>query len=163
MHRSLDNLDTGISVQINEKAELYKFLESQKSMLASTPSIWPTKGWVSSRFGYRISPFTNQQEFHKAIDIVTRMKAPIIAPADGVVSLIGKNAGYGKVLAINHGYGLKTRYAHLSKILVKKGANIKRGQKIGLVGNTGRTTGPHLHYEVHQNAVPVNPLRFILN
>ena len=163
MHHSLDNLTTEISVQTNGKAELYKFLENQKSMLACTPSIWPTRGWVSSGFGYRISPFTNEKEFHRGLDISTRMKTPIVASADGIVSSVGKNYGYGKILSINHGYGLKTKYAHLNKILVKKGQYVKRGQKIALVGISGRSTGPHLHYEVHLKGVPVNPLRYILN
>jgi murein DD-endopeptidase MepM/ murein hydrolase activator NlpD len=163
MHRSLDNLEAEISIQTNEKAELYKFLEEQKSMLAHTPSIWPTKGWLSSRFGYRLSPFTNQREFHKGLDISTRKKAPIVAPADGIVSSIRWDHGYGKIISINHDYGLKTKYAHLDKVLVKKGQYVKRGQTIALVGDTGRTTGPHLHYEVHLNGVPVNPLRYILD
>lgn len=163
MHKSLDNLDTEISIQANEKEELYKFLENQKTMLASTPSIWPTRGWVSSGFGYRISPFTNEKEFHKGIDICTRINTPIIAPADGVVSLAGRNHAMGKMLTINHSYGVKTRYGHLSKILVKKGQYVKRGQEIALVGNTGRTTGPHLHYEVYLNGLPVNPFRYILD
>ncbi len=163
MHKSLDNLDTEISIQTSEKEELYKFLENQKTMLASTPSIWPTRGWVSSRFGYRISPFTNQKEFHKGIDISTRMNTPIIAPADGVIASIGRDHGMGNMLTINHSYGLKTRYGHVSKVLVKKGQYVKRGQKIALVGNTGRTTGPHLHYEVYLNGLPVNPRRYILN
>lgn len=163
MHHSLDNLNTEISVQIQDKAELYRFLQEQKSMLACTPSIWPTKGWVSSDFGYRISPFTNEREFHKGFDISARMNTVIIAPADGVVSTVGRTHGYGRMLHINHGYGLKTVYAHLAKSLVAKGKYVKRGQKIALLGNSGRTTGPHLHYEVHLNGVPVNPLRYILN
>jgi murein DD-endopeptidase MepM/ murein hydrolase activator NlpD len=163
MHHSLDNLNTEISVQIQDKAELYRFLQEQKSMLACTPSIWVTKGWVSSDFGYRISPFTDEREFHKGLDISARMKTVIIAPADGVVSTVGRTHGYGRMLHINHGYGLKTVYAHLAKSLVTKGKYVKRGQKIALMGNTGRTTGPHLHYEVHLNGVPVNPLRYILN
>lgn len=163
MHKSLDNLDMEISIQTNEKEELYKFLENQKTMLASTPSIWPTRGWVSSRFGYRISPFTNEKEFHKGIDICTRINTPIIAPADGVVASTGRDHAMGKMLTINHSYGVKTRYGHLSKILVKKGQYVKRGQEIALVGNTGRTTGPHLHYEVYLNGLPVNPTRYILN
>ena len=163
MHHSLDNLNTEISVQIQNKAELYRFLQEQKSMLACTPSIWPTKGWVSSDFGYRISPFTNEREFHKGFDISARMNTVIIAPADGVVSTVGRSHGYGRMLHINHGYGLKTVYAHLAKSLVAKGKYVKRGQKIALLGNSGRTTGPHLHYEVHLNGVPVNPLRYILN
>jgi len=163
MHKSLDNLDTEISVQTNEKEELYKFLENQKTMLASTPSIWPTRGWVSSRFGYRVSPFTNEKEFHKGIDISTRMNTTIIAPADGVIASVGRDHGMGNMLTINHSYGVKTRYGHLSKVLVKNGQYVKRGQKIALVGNTGRTTGPHLHYEVYLNGLPVDPRRYILN
>ncbi len=163
MHHSLDNLNTEISVQIQDKAELYRFLQEQKSMLACTPSIWVTKGWVSSDFGYRISPFTDEREFHKGLDISARMKTVIIAPADGVVSTVGRTHGYGNMLHINHGYGLKTVYAHLAKSLVTKGKYVKRGQKIALLGNSGRSTGPHLHYEVHLNGVPVNPLRYILN
>jgi len=163
MHQSLDDLNTEISLQAQDKAELYKFLENQKSILACTPSVWPVKGWVSSGFGYRISPFTNEKEFHGGLDISTRMGAPIIAPADGIVSSTGQHYGYGKILYINHGNGLKTKYAHLSESLVKKGQYVKRGQKIALVGKSGRTTGPHLHYEVHLKDVPVNPLRYILN
>jgi murein DD-endopeptidase MepM/ murein hydrolase activator NlpD len=163
MHKSLEDLETEAAIQINEKEELYKFLENQKSILACTPSLWPVRGWISSRFGYRISPFTNEKEFHKGLDICTRMNAPISAPADGVVSSVGWDYGYGKILTLKHGYGMKTRYAHLEKTLVKKGQYVKRGQKIALVGNSGRTTGPHLHYEVHLNGVPLDPLRYILN
>jgi murein DD-endopeptidase MepM/ murein hydrolase activator NlpD len=163
MHQSLDNLDTAISVQINEKEELYKFLGNQKNMLACTPSVWPTRGWLSSGFGNRISPFTNEKEFHKGIDISTRMNTPILAPADGIVSSTGKDYVMGNKLMINHGFGLKTRYGHMAKILVKKGEYVKRGQEIGLVGNTGRSTGPHVHYEVYLNSLPVNPRRYILN
>ncbi len=163
MHQSLDNLDTAISIQMNEKEELYKFLENQKNLLAHTPSIWPTRGWLSSGFGNRISPFTNEEEFHKGIDISTRMNTPILAPADGLVSSTGKDYFMGNMLMINHGYGLKTRYGHMTKILVKQGEYVKRGQEIGLVGNTGRSTGPHLHYEVYLNSLPVNPRRYILN
>jgi murein DD-endopeptidase MepM/ murein hydrolase activator NlpD len=163
MHQSLDDLDTAISIQMNEKEELYKFLENQKSLLAHTPSVWPTHGWLSSGFGKRISPFTKEEEFHKGIDISTRLNTPIIAPADGVVSLTGKDYVMGNMLMINHGNGMKTRYGHMARILVKKGEYVKRGQEIGLVGNTGRSTGPHLHYEVYLNSLPVNPRRYILN
>jgi murein DD-endopeptidase MepM/ murein hydrolase activator NlpD len=132
-------------------------------VLAHTPSIWPTRGWLSSGFGKRISPFTKEEEFHKGMDISTRMNTPILAPADGLVSSIGKDYLMGNKLMINHGYGLKTRYGHMAKILVKRGEYVKRGQKIGLVGDTGRTTGPHLHYEVYLNSLPVNPRHYILN
>jgi murein DD-endopeptidase MepM/ murein hydrolase activator NlpD len=163
MHKSVDNLDTEIALQINEKVELSGFLEEQKSMLACTPSIWPAKGWVSSRFGYRTSPFTGKKEFHRGLDISARQDTPIIAPADGIVASAGKDYGYGNVLTLQHGHGLKSRYAHLSKMLVRQGQSVKRGQEIALMGNTGRTTGTHLHYEVHLNGVAVNPINYILN
>ncbi len=163
MHQSLDNLDSEIEIQTREKMDLYKFLEEKKSMFACTPSIWPVKGWVSSKFGYRISPFTNEKEFHEGLDISARSGTEIVAPADGVVSAIGETYGFGTILTINHGYNLRTRYAHLSKVLVKRGQSIKRGDKIALVGSTGRSTGPHLHYEVELSGVPVDPLNYILN
>ncbi|MEJ2723687.1 MAG: M23 family metallopeptidase [Deltaproteobacteria bacterium] len=163
MYRSLDNLDKEISLETQEKAELLEYMRSQKSMLLCTPSIWPTKGWISSGFGYRISPFTNEKEFHRGLDICNRMGASIIAPSDGVVTNVGWDFGYGKTIVIKHGYGLTTKYAHLNKILVRKGEVVKRGQEIGNVGNSGRSTGPHLHYEVLLNGVPVNPLQYILN
>ena len=163
MHQSLTNVDTEASVQMQDLVELYDFMEDQKSMFACTPSIWPSRGWVSSRFGYRISPFTNEKEFHKGLDISARIGTPVIVPADGVVSSLGEATGYGKILTISHGYGLKTRYAHLNDYLVKKGESVSRGQKVALMGNSGRSTGPHLHYEVYLNGVPVDPLRYILN
>lgn len=163
MHHSLDNLDSEVALTEQDKTELYKFLESQKMLLASTPSVWPARGWLSSRFGYRISPFTGEKEFHNGIDIATRMGAPVIAPADGIVSQVSHDRGYGNMLMIKHGHGIMTRYAHLQKSLVKKGQHVKRGETIALVGNTGRSTGPHLHYEVCLNNVRVNPLQYILN
>ncbi len=163
MHQSLDSLKEEVEVQIGEKKELYDYLEDQKAMLRSTPSIWPTKGWVSSGFGPRTSPFTEKEEFHQGLDICAPMKTPIVAPADGMIGRVGSNYGYGKTLTMVHGNGLKTKYAHLSEVLVKKGEYVKRGQEIALVGATGRTTGPHLHYEVHLNGVPVDPRRYILN
>jgi murein DD-endopeptidase MepM/ murein hydrolase activator NlpD len=163
MHQSLDNLDTEIAVQSQEKEQLYRYLGERKSMFASTPSIWPAKGLITSEFAYRRSPFTNEKEFHEGLDISTRTGTEIIAPADGVVSEIGKTYGFGNLLTVSHGYGMKTMYGHLSNFLVRKGQSIKRGDKIALVGSTGRTTGPHLHYEVLLNGVPVNPRNYILN
>lgn len=162
-HQSLENLETEIAVTSRSQAELSKFLKEQKSILACTPSIRPTDGWFSSGFGYRISPFTNQREFHKGLDIATRIGTSVIAPADGLVVFVGREGNFGKMITINHGYELTTRYGHLHKFLVMKGQHVKRGQVIGEVGNTGRCTGPHLHYEVLLNGVPVNPLRYILN
>ena len=162
-HKSLENLETEIAVTSRSQAELSKFLREQKSILACTPSIRPTNGWFSSGFGYRISPFTNLREFHKGIDIATRIGTPIIAPADGLVVFASREGNFGRMIAINHGYNLMTRYGHLHKFRVRKGQHVTRGQVIGEVGNTGRCTGPHLHYEVLLNGVPVNPLRYILN
>ncbi len=163
MHRSLDTLNLKIAVDKQHKTELQTFFEDQKGLLASTPSIWPTKGWLTSRFGYRLSPFTGDREFHNGIDISARRNAPVIAPANGVVSSAGRQRLPGRVLFINHGYGLVTKYAHLQKILVKEGQYVKRGEKVALVGSSGRSTGPHLHYEVRLNGVPTNPLNYILN
>jgi len=163
MHHSLDKLSNEIAMLRNDKATLHDLLEIQKRTLASTPSIWPTRGWLSSRFGYRNSPFSSEREFHRGIDISTRMNAPIVAPADGVVFGVDWDDGFGKTLVIKHGNGLTTLYAHLNKILVKRGKSVKRGEKIGLVGTTGRSTGSHLHYEVFLNGVPVDPLRYVVN
>jgi len=163
MHNSLDHLKTEIAMLKRDKGEFQKFLENQKKLLASTPSIWPTRGWLSSRFGHRHSPFTDDKEFHKGIDISTRMGAPIVSPAGGVVFGVDFDNGFGRTLVIKHGYGVVTLYAHLQKILVKRGQYVKRGEEIAMVGSTGRSTGPHLHYEVHLNGVPVDPIRYILN
>jgi len=162
MHQSLDVLNEDIITGDQVKHKLFQYLEDQKVLLSSTPSIWPTKGWLSSRFGYRISPFTQRKEMHKGLDISTRLNTPIVAPADGIIIKKGWNGSFGKMISIRHGNGYITKYAHLNKILVKKGQAVKRGDKLGLVGQTGRSTGPHLHYEVHLKGVPVNPLRYIV-
>jgi murein DD-endopeptidase MepM/ murein hydrolase activator NlpD len=161
LHFSLDSLSNDIDVSKATKTQLYKFLKSQKRRLDSTPSIWPTNGLVSSRFGYRISPVTGEREFHKAIDIAAKKNSLVVAPADGIVSSIGWERLSGKVLYIRHGYGLVTKYAHLQKVLVQKGQYVNRGDRVALVGNTGRSTGAHLHYEVHRNGMPTDPLRYV--
>jgi len=163
MHQTLDDLESTIEQRKEKYAELEKFLDDQKMLLASTPSIWPTRGWLSSRFGYRTSPFADKKEFHRGIDISARRGAPVISPANGLVVFSGWKRGYGRVIVIKHARGFKTKYAHLKKFLVKKGQYVKKGTKIGLVGSSGRTTGSHLHYEVHLNNAAVNPLRYIFN
>ncbi|MBI5286730.1 MAG: M23 family metallopeptidase, partial [Deltaproteobacteria bacterium] len=163
IHLDLDQLKSGAVEQEKSFNELYEHLLTQKSVLASTPSIWPVRGWVTSGFGYRTSPFTGLKEVHTGIDIANNHGTPVIAPADGVVVRIVREAGLGKFLTINHGYGIMTRYGHLSEVYVSVGKRVKRGEKISAVGNTGRTTGPHLHYEVAANGVLVNPERYILN
>lgn len=161
INRSLDNFNDQIPIDRQGKTEFHNFLENQKMLFFSTPSIWTTKGWLSSRFGYRTSPFTGEREFHKGIDIATRTTSPVVAPAEGIILSIHRNQWSGNVLSVNHGYGLVTRYAHLQRTLVKKGQYVKRGERIALVGKTGRSSGPLLHYEVYLNGIPVNPLRYV--
>jgi murein DD-endopeptidase MepM/ murein hydrolase activator NlpD len=163
MHDHMGTVQQASSVQENSFASLLKSLEGKRNLLAATPSLRPTRGWVSSKFGYRVSPFTGRKEFHKGLDIATRKGTPIIAPADGIVTYSGKKWLIGKMMTIDHGYGMVTRYGHLYKMNKKKGDRIKRGEVIALVGNTGRSTGPHLHYEVRLNGVPVNPTKYILD
>ncbi|WP_456324431.1 peptidoglycan DD-metalloendopeptidase family protein [Desulfonauticus submarinus] len=163
MHNFLEQLTTQTKLEKVRQEQLIELLKNKQAILASTPSIWPTQGWISSGFGYRISPFTGQREFHKGLDISGPVGTPIIAPADGVVVFCGVNGGYGLSLLIDHGNGISTRYAHLQKAVVKKGERVKRGEIIAYMGNSGRSTGPHLHYEVRINGVPVNPLHYILN
>jgi murein DD-endopeptidase MepM/ murein hydrolase activator NlpD len=163
MHDQIEHVQQASSVQGNSFKSLIKSLESKRNLLAATPSLRPTKGWYSSKFGYRVSPFTGRKEFHKGLDIATREGTPIIAPADGVVTFSGKKWLIGKMLTIDHGYGMVTRYGHVAKFLKRKGNRVKRGDVIALVGNTGRSTGPHLHYEVRLNGVPVNPTKYILD
>jgi murein DD-endopeptidase MepM/ murein hydrolase activator NlpD len=161
---TIDGLSNRASLQEQSLQELYELLKDQQSLLASQPSIWPTQGWVTSNFGYRISPFTGERQLHDGLDIASAQPgAKVVATADGVVTRTGSEEGYGKVVAVNHGYGIVTRYGHNSEILVKEGQRVKRGDPIALVGSTGRATGPHVHYEVRVNGVPVNPARYILN
>jgi len=142
---------------------LYNELVNQRNLLSSTPAIRPAKGWISSGFGYRKSPFTDLREFHKGLDIANRKGTPIIATGDGTVTFTGSKGFLGKMVVINHGHGMVTRYGHLQKILTKRKQNVKRGDTIALMGNSGRGTGPHLHYEVLLNGIPVNPKKYILN
>ena len=138
-------------------------LSERSRMLSRTPSIAPARGILTDGFGGRRDPFTGESSSHQAIDISSDMGQPIRSPADGVVAKAEWANGYGNVVFISHGYGFSTRYGHLSKFKVKPGENVKRGQVIGYVGSTGRSTGPHLHYEVRLNNKPVNPLEYVLD
>ncbi len=129
--------------------------------LAHTPNLWPVKGFITSGFGRRVDPIEEGTEYHEGVDIAAPYGSPVQAPAEGLVIWCGWKQGYGNCVEISHGGGLVTRYAHLSKILVKPGMNVKRWQKIGLVGTSGRSTGPHLHYEVRRHDQPVNPQRYL--
>jgi len=163
MHEELQLLELDISHEEGELKRLGEHLEKQQAQLNFTPSVWPVKGWISSRFGYRVSPFTGRRELHKGLDIVNRNGTPVVATADGRVVYAGYKGGYGKMVIIDHGLGKITKYGHLAKIIVRNGDEVIRGQQIGLLGSSGRSTGPHLHYEVVINGKAVNPMDYLLD
>ena len=148
-------------------ALIWEEIRKRNDLLAHTPSIWPIEQeneyWVSSSFGRRISPFTGLPEIHEGIDIVGKKGTPVVAPAEGIVKITGKKKLLGVYVILDHGYGYETIYGHLHEALVNKGEEVDRHQVIGTIGNTGRSTGPHLHYEVRREGVRVNPFRYILN
>lgn len=162
MEGELDSLEAKAMEQEKSFNELHEHLLKKTSFLASTPSIWPLHGWVTSSFEQRISPFTGLPQFHRGLDIANRPGTPVLAPGDGVIIKALWDNSLGKTLTIRHGYGVTTTYGHLSELYVRIGQKVKRGQKMAAVGNTGRSTGPHLHYEVAVNGVPVNPYKYIL-
>jgi murein DD-endopeptidase MepM/ murein hydrolase activator NlpD len=143
--------------------EIDSLLLDQKSFFRSTPSIIPTDGWVTSHFGPRKSHYAKRIKMHEGIDIGARSGTPIVSTADGVVLFSGKKPGFGNFIKIRHGYGVETIYAHAKKLFVRAGKKVKRGELIAAVGSTGYSTGPHVHYEVRVNQVPVDPLYYILN
>ena len=164
MHEQVSHLDQ-VAVSQQERFEsLFGHLQEQRNMLACTPTVRPVEGgYISSVFGYRISPFTERKEFHKGLDIAITKGTPIIATAGGVITFSAEKGLMGNMVVLDHGYGFTTRYGHCKELLKKKGDAVKRGDVIATVGNTGRTTGPHVHYEVQMNGVQVNPNRYILN
>ncbi|MGQ9618553.1 MAG: M23 family metallopeptidase [Candidatus Aminicenantia bacterium] len=141
---------------------LYQFFQDQSLRLASLPSIWPTRGYLSGFFGNRRDPFTGKVDFHPGLDIATQLGNKVHSSANGIVIVAEYRKGYGNIVIIDHGFGFSTLYAHLSKIVVKEGQKVKRWDVIGYVGTTGKSTGPHLHYEVRRYNQPLNPLDFIL-
>lgn len=143
--------------------DLWELLSERQSLLASTPNIRPARGWSTSRYGYRISPFSGKPAFHSGIDIAAAPGSPVFAPAEGVVSYTGYDDGYGKLVTVDHGYGVTTRFGHLSQAYVQVGQRVSRWDVIASVGSSGRSTGPHLHYEVRVNGVPRNPQLYILD
>jgi len=137
-------------------------VDDKSLLLASTPSVWPVRGWVSSGFGSRRDPMSGLGQFHKGLDISTPLGRPVGSPAEGVVVYANYYKGFGKVIRIRHAFGYETYYGHLDRFAVRVGQTVKRGQVIAYVGNTGKATGTHLHYEVHVNGKPVNPVNYIL-
>ena len=138
-------------------------VDKRNQLAAATPSIWPTHGWLSSSMGNRADPFTGEKDFHPGLDISADKGDPVYATADGKVVNAAAAGNYGNLVIVDHGYGLETRYGHLSAFKVKLGQTVKRGDLLGLVGSTGRATSSHLHYEVRANGRILNPLQLLLN
>jgi len=163
--KKLDQLSRELYIQSTSFDEVYKMAKNKAKMLASIPAIQPVSNKelkrIASGFGYRIHPIYKTLRMHEGIDFTAPTGTPIYATGDGQVErLKSRMSGYGKVIIIDHGFGYESLYAHMSKMIVKPGEKVKRGQVIGYVGNTGRSTGPHLHYEVRKNGKPVNPVHF---
>lgn len=156
-----------LSREMNDRNKSFQSLigslETKRSLLASTPTIWPVKGWLTAGFGQRRSPFTGQRQMHEGVDIANTVGTPVIAPADGIVTYTGPLGGFGDVVSVDHGHKISTFYAHLQQHKVSQGQRVRRGDVIGLVGTTGRVTGPHLHYEIQVNEVSVDPTKYVID
>lgn len=163
MHSMVDDLSANIRLEEVQQQRLASLMRTNQDILLSTPSIWPVKGYLTSGFGPRRAPTAGASRLHKGLDISNRIGTPISAPARGAVTFSGSDGAYGISVRIDHGNGIVTRYAHMQKTLVKVGDYVQRGDVIGALGNSGRSTGPHLHYEVIINGTPVDPMRYILN
>jgi murein DD-endopeptidase MepM/ murein hydrolase activator NlpD len=159
----IDDLTTRLTDQSNQLDVLDTLVTQNAANKNFFPSHLPlkTKWWLSSHFGYRIDPFTGHKSFHEGLDFAAMRGTPILAAASGKVTRAGVYSGYGRMVEINHGNGLLTRYGHMSEVLVNPGDVVVQGQVIGAVGSTGRSTGPHLHFEVRLNGVAQNPMRFL--
>jgi murein DD-endopeptidase MepM/ murein hydrolase activator NlpD len=162
LDRTLDDLVNRARVQSSSFKDLINKLDEKAYLRSRTPSVIPVQGWFMSGFGYRLDPFTGLIKMHEGIDIAAPVGTPIVAPADGSVAATGEKPGFGITIEIDHGYGLVTFYAHLQRTKVEPGMNVRRGDIIGYIGTTGKTTGPHLHYEVRLASTPVNPINYIL-
>jgi len=168
LHKKLDELSRKSKIQSSSYQELIDLARKKAQMLAALPAIQPVANKklkrIASGYGYRIDPIYKTRKMHAGMDFTAPTGTPVYATGDGVVEVVKvKRWGYGKHVVINHGYGYKTRYAHLSAFKVRRGERVKRGQVIGLVGSTGKSTAPHLHYEVEKNKRKVNPANFYYN
>jgi len=158
--QNLESIKEAIPITEDSLKGLEKQVEAQRAREQATPSLRPVAGNITSGFGYRRSPFDASREFHAGIDIAAPSGTAVHATAAGTVRMASWNGGYGNVIFLDHGFGFVTVYAHLSRISVRVGQTVDKGQVIGLVGSTGRSTGPHLHYEVRVGGATVNPMRF---
>src|SRR5262245_11319150 len=159
-----ENIDLlkGRTAEMESQFSLLEQVAVQRATrLRYTPNTWPVKGPITSHYGNRADPFSGDAELHLGIDISALYNAQIHSPADGIILYADRKAAYGNLIIVDHGNGLTTRYGHLSRALVKVGQKIKRGDILGLVGTTGRTTAPHLHYEVRMNDRPINPRTYL--
>jgi murein DD-endopeptidase MepM/ murein hydrolase activator NlpD len=156
-----DRMKKDLLVDVNGLDVLGETLDSRRLLLEGVPGGWPVRGTLSSAFGVRHSPFTQTPVFHYGLDIVARVGTPVAASAAGVVVKSGFEAQYGNMVVVDHGAGYRSVYAHMSSRSVEEGTFVNRGEELGKVGSTGRSTGPHLHYEVRVNGLPVNPARFL--
>src|SRR6516164_5582005 len=178
---AFDQADSPITAQdaFDRSLEQYSFLKSNASVIAMsasglhllpamafadsnyTPSIWPVLGHITDSFGERLDPFSGEGAFHTGVDVSSDYGAPVYATADGVVTYADNHPGYGRLVVLDHGFGITTWYAHLSSFTAVPGARVKRGEVVGYTGISGRSTGPHVHYEVRMNNAPVNPWRYM--
>ena len=161
--KKIELLSLKVEAQKKNHENIRRTWETNRDYFASLPALKPVNSPISSRFGYRFHPIHKRRLHHDGVDFSTPRGSKIHAPGNGVVRYTGYHGGYGKKVVIDHGYGYKTVYAHLSKILVRKGQKVVRGEVIALSGNTGISTGPHLHYEVHRNNRKVNPSAYFFN
>ncbi len=162
VRNEIDAIRNLVNMEYRDLQNLKKMVQEKQEELKYTPSILPSYGYMTSGFGYRRDPFTGRVKFHEGLDISAPTGTPVYAPADGIVTFVGIRNGYGLTVEIKHGDRYITRYAHLSESLVRVGQKVQRGDMIARVGNSGRSTGPHLHYEVLKDGVPVNPRKFII-
>jgi murein DD-endopeptidase MepM/ murein hydrolase activator NlpD len=175
---AFDQSDNPVSTQdaFDRTIEQYSFLKRNAAVIGGglhlisplnfadstyTPSIWPVMGHITDSFGERLDPFSGEGAFHTGVDVASDYGAPVHATADGIVTIAENHAGYGRLVVIDHGFGITTWYAHLSAFSAVVGARIKRGEVVGYTGISGRSTGPHVHYEVRMNNAPINPWRYM--
>lgn len=164
-HERLDQFDRQLRFQEQSLLEVRELLAAKRDELDHIPTINPVRGphYISSGFGMRRDPFTGSPRHHNGLDLCAARGTPIVATADGKVVFAGKNGGFGRTIEIDHGNGYVTVYGHADKILVAEGEAVRRGDRIALVGDSGRSTGVHLHYEIRQHDAPINPRRYLLD
>ena len=156
----VDSLAFAVDIQKDSYNTIFNKIKSNEKMFRHIPSIAPVKGYIGSRYGYRTDPIDGKRRMHSGLDFPVNLNTDVVATGDGVVTKAQYDSGWGRYIKIDHGYGYETIYAHLWKINVKKGQKVKRGDKIGKSGNSGRAAGFHLHFEVHKNNKTVDPLRY---